>query len=320
MKDNKKMFILIESILAVMLAALAVRMFWEKNGEGRYRVAVVIQNSDSSQWDSFKYGLKMAAEDQNIELWVVSTKDTLTVEEEKELIESEIAGGADAVIVQPVAGQETEAMLKKVEKKVPVMLALCPASQEKENSPLPVTGPDNYEAGKMLAEELLEDYGGKTEGRTFGILSEYDSSQAAAGREQGVRETLEGKGAKIRWSVLGCGEDSLKSLPKVDVVVALDDSSLVAAGKYSAANDLHGALVYGIGNSTEAVYYLDTDAVQCLIVPDGFHMGYQCLTELSESLGHRFHQTESHFVSCTILRRENLFLEKNQELLFTMSQ
>ena len=89
MKDNKKIFILMESILAVMLIILVIQMFLEKSGESRYKIAVVIQNSDSSQWASFKYGLKMAAEDQNIELSIVSTGENLTTEEEQELIRSD---------------------------------------------------------------------------------------------------------------------------------------------------------------------------------------------------------------------------------------
>ncbi len=324
MKDNRKVFILVESVLAVMLIGLVVRMYWERNGESRYKVAVIIQNSDSSQWASFRYGLKMAAQDRDIELSIVSTGDILTVEEERELLETEISGGADAVIVQPVPGKETEELLKKMEKKIPVMLALCGAVTEDGNSALPVTGPDNYKAGESLAEEVCRDYGGNMEGKVFGILSEDEDSASSAERAQGLRETLERRGAAVRWSESGSfteeGEDSLKSLPKVDFVAALDDRSLVAAGKASAANDLHGALVYGIGNSTEAAYYLDTDMVQCLIVPDGFHMGYQSLTELAEKLEHSFYQTQGQTVSCIVLRRENLFSEKNQELLFTLSQ
>lgn len=324
MKNNRKIFILVESVLAALLIVLVVRVFWEKNGESRYKVAVIIQNSDSSQWASFKYGLKMAAEDQNIELSIVSTGNILTLEEEKDLMELEIGNGADAVIVQPVPGQETEEMLKRMEKKTPVMLALCAAAREEEKSPLPVTGPDNYAAGKSLAEEVCKDYGGNIAGKNFGILSEDRDSAASDSRERGLREALESEGARVRWSVSGSfseeGENSLKSLSKVDVVAALDDRSLVAAGKASAANDLHGALVYGIGNSTEAAYYLDTDAVQCLVVPDGFHMGYKSLLELAEKLEHFFYSVQSQTVPCTVLRRENLFSEKNQELLFTMSQ
>lgn len=324
MKNHRKVFILAESVLAALLVLLVARMFWEKNGESRYKISVVIQNSDSSQWASFQYGLKMAAQDQNVELSIASTGGTLSVEEEKELIEAEVANGADAVIVQPVPGEGAGEMLKKLEKKVPIMLAGCGAGQEGEGSLLPVTGPDNYGMGKALAEELIKDYGGSLEGKTFGILAEHGGSQAAASREQGVREALEQKGASARWSVSGFfaedGTHSLKLLPEVDVVVALDDGSSVAAGEYAASKDLHGALVYGIGHSTEAAYYLDTDMLQCLVVPDGFQMGYQCLTELAGSLGLFFHSPKGQQVSYTILRKEALFSEENQELLFTMSQ
>ena len=169
MRDNKKIFILVESILAVMLILLVVRMFLEKGGESRYQIAVVIQNSDSSQWASFKYGLKMAAEDRNMELSIVSTGGTLTTEEEQE---------------QPVPGQETGEMLRKMEKKIPIMLVVCPASEAEEDAALPVTGPDNYLAGKTLAEELWKDYGKNLEGKAFGILSEDGSSQSVVSLEQ----------------------------------------------------------------------------------------------------------------------------------------
>ena len=38
----------------------------------------------------------------------------------------------------------------------------------------------------------------------------------------------------------------------------LVDDSLTMAGECAAADSLYGAQIYGIGNSTEAVYYLDT--------------------------------------------------------------
>lgn len=130
MKNQKKIFVLAESVLAALLLLLVARMFWEMNGESRYKVAIVIQNSDSSQWASFQYGLKMAAQDQNIELSIPSTGGTLTVEEEKDLIEAELANGADAVIVQPAPGEGAEEMLKLLEKKPPSCLPCAGAGQK----------------------------------------------------------------------------------------------------------------------------------------------------------------------------------------------
>ena len=113
---------------------------------------------------------------------------------------------------------------------------------------------------------------------------------------------------------------ALEELPGVDLVVALDDMSLASAGQCAAANHLHGAVVYGIGNSTEAAYYLDTGNVECLVVPDEFNVGYQSLTEMAAGLQHHFREVRSRTADFTVIRREELFSEENQELLFTMSQ
>ena len=106
----------------------------------------------------------------------------------------------------------------------------------------------------------------------------------------------------------------------MDFVIALDDGSTTAAGEYSASNDLHGAIVYGIGNSTEAVYYLDTGRTQCLVVPDEFNVGYQGLDEISRKLGHSFRKMKNRQTIYTVIQRDTLFTKENQELLFTMSQ
>lgn len=95
-----------------MVLVLVCSMMWEKSRENLYRVSVIVQNSDDNQWAAFRYGLKMAAKDQEIEIFVVST-GAMTPEEEERIIRREIAHGADAVIVQPVPGADMEERLKK---------------------------------------------------------------------------------------------------------------------------------------------------------------------------------------------------------------
>lgn len=324
MKDSKKMFILMEVTLAVMVIILAVIMFLEKSGEHLNKISVIVQNSEDSQWAAFKYGLRMAAQDQNVEVIIVSTDGRLTLEEEKEMIEHEIDNGADAVIVQPIPGVDSEEMLKKIEKKVPVMLVDCLVVQDGQPDSIPVTKPDNYRMGMELAEELLKDYSGKIEGKTMGFFAESGESAAAAERKDGFCTVLQEKGAQVCWSVSDLpSEDKEKILEtqeKVDFVIAFDDDSLTTAGKAAAANNLHGALVYGIGNSTEAIYYLDTDFVQCLLVPDMFNVGYQSLTQTAQNLEQLWKKAQSQTISFTVIRRDALFSKENQEILFTMSQ
>lgn len=324
MKSNVKWWILAEAILAVLVVLLAGGMLREKGEKKLARVSVIMQDSDGSRWAAFRYGVKMAAADCGLEAFVASADGTMAAEKLQEIIEEEISRGADAVIVQPMPGADMEEMLKRMEKRVPVMLAGGTVSLDREESLLPWTAPDNYAMGAVLAEELLRDYSGSLEGKSIGIFLEEEGLEAPESRERGLRDKLAGSGARISWRVCGSlpetGEGSLEEQPKVDFVLALDDGSMTTAGACAAANCLHGALVYGIGSSTEAAYYLDTGRAECLVMADEFNMGYQSLAEVADGLGHYLHKLENREISHRVIRRDALFSKENQEALFTMSQ
>lgn len=324
MKNSKKMFIVVEVILGITILVLAVLMFREKSRENFCKVSVIVRDSDNSQWSAFRYGLKMAAEDAGVSVFVVSTGDILNLEEEMEYVNQEIENGADAVIMQPLPGAEGEELLKRAEKKVPVMFVEHGLSLEGDTDLIPVTKPDNYAMGKALGEELLKDYSGNISGKTVGILGDIDEMESTRSRREGLLEALAGTNASICWSAFGSfkknQENSLEKQPRVDIVIALDDSSLKTAGECGRANNLHGALVYGIGNSTESAYYLDIGIVKCLVVPDEFSVGYESLTEVAGNIGQWHGKMKDRMVSYRVIRREELFSKENQDILFTMSQ
>ena len=68
MKNNHKMFILIEGALGLLVLILAIVMLRGNTSRNLDKVSVIVQDSDDNQWDAFKYGLRMAAEDQEIEI------------------------------------------------------------------------------------------------------------------------------------------------------------------------------------------------------------------------------------------------------------
>lgn len=316
MNNSGKWFHVIEAVLAVMVILMAAAMLLEKNSKQYRKISVVIQDAEDTQWAAFRYGLKMAAQDQKVELVVASTADVLTKEEQLNTIKREIELGADAVIVQPVPGDDLEQKLKHLEKKVPIMLVEYTAAKEREKSQLPSVEPDHSAMGEALAEELKKDYCGNLSGKKYGILMKADAPHAMNSRRQGVEKALQDTGIVCSWVV----DSSVENKPKVDIVIALDNNSLIKAAEQAAANNLHGALVYGIGNSTQAAYYLDIGSVECLVVPDEFSVGYYSLTEAAERLRHFFRGMKSRVVAYTVIRREELFEERNQEILFTMCQ
>ncbi len=316
MNNSGKWFHVIEAVLAVMVILMAAAMLLEKNSKQYRKISVVIQDAEDTQWAAFRYGLKMAAQDQKVELVVASTADALTKEEQLNTIKREIELGADAVIVQPVPGDDLEQKLRHLEKKVPIMLVEYTTAKEREKSQLPSVEPDHSAMGEALAEELKKDYCGNLSGKKYGILMKSDAPQAMNSRRQGVEKALQDTGIVCSWVV----DSSVENKPKVDIVIALDNNSLIKAAEQAAANNLHGALVYGIGNSTQAAYYLDIGSVECLVVPDEFSVGYYSLTEAAERLRHFFRGMKSRVVAYTVIRREELFEERNQEILFTMCQ
>lgn len=324
MKNDKKLFIIAETVLAIGVVALAVMMIKEKNREVQERVSVIIQNSDDGQWSSFKYGLKMAAQDHNVELFIVATPEDLTVSEEKVLIENEISLGADAVIVDPVLDKDVVEMLQKIRSKVPVIVVEDISGDEGMQREFPIACADNETMGKDLAKELLDDYNGDLSGKKLGIFMHDFLSAADIERCRGFENAIKNSGGEIVWIEAASQEQStdifLESLPQADLIVALDDYSLTAAGRQNASNNLHGARVYGIGSSTEALYYLDSGIIDCVVVPDDFRLGYESLAEITKSLNRMWGVPENITVSHTVIRRETLFTEENQEIIFTMSQ
>ena len=148
-------------------------------------------------------------------------------------------------------------IVKKIQKKVPIMLAGESLAETKKQSDIPVTEPDQYEMGVALVQKLLEKNNGNLSGKKIGIFLENSNSEADFNRREGVCDTLKGTGAEIVWTVSRDEEikrnTTLQSQRKVDIVLALDDTSFVEAGESVKQNNLYGAIVYGIGNSTEAV-------------------------------------------------------------------
>ena len=70
MGKNKKTFVLIEAVLAIIVGIVAFLMILESRDD-EFKVSVIIRDSDDNRWSAFKYGLQMAAEDEGAEILVV---------------------------------------------------------------------------------------------------------------------------------------------------------------------------------------------------------------------------------------------------------
>lgn len=323
MNNGKRSFIITEIVLGILLIISLIYVVYNKSGPGQQKIAVIVPDVDESQWSAFKYGLKMAAQEYDVDIVIISKDNMETVNDEIDVINQEIKNGADAVVVKPVVDNTDQAKLDQIKKRVPVMIVGDTITDESENI-FTTTEPDQYGMGVALANKLLENNNGSLEGKKIGIYSQYAYSQAKEQRQQGICDTLEGSGAQILWSVSKNSDSdeivNLQTQRKVDIIMALDNESVVEAGQAACDNELYGALIYGIGNSTEAIYYLDTRWMECLIVPDEFEAGYKSVNTLVDALRKNLYVMKDQEISYTVLTRENLFSDENKNLLFTISQ
>ena len=81
-RSGTKKYIILEIVLGILVVVFAGSMLFQNKEKDSYKVAVVLPDSDSRQWSSLKYGLRMASEDCDAKMVVISTDDIASMEDE----------------------------------------------------------------------------------------------------------------------------------------------------------------------------------------------------------------------------------------------
>lgn len=331
MSKNKRTFIITELLLGVLLVIVIGYIAYNKLNQKPERIAVVMADVDESHSAAFKYGMKMAASEYGVDVVMISRENLNNMSDEIDVIKQEINKKADAVVFKPAAEKITEETteeknlntLIQINKKTPIMIVGDQAGSECFK-PLNTVEYDQHSMGADLAQKLLTDNNGTLSGKKIGIYCENTESDACKKRIDGIKDTLAESGCDVMWTVSGVSDTgekiNLQSQRKVDIVLAIDDASVAYAAKEASDNNLQGALVYGIGNSTEAIYYLDSGWTEALITPDEFAAGYKSVVGLVDMLRGGKSSVEEKQISYQLLTKKNLFDEENKKLLYAISQ
>lgn len=130
-------------------------MLYNKNEDKTERIAVIIPDIEESQWSAFKYGLKMASQEYGVNTILISKSNINLSEDEMEVVKQEIDKGADAIIVKMTGNSNEYSQLKKIQKKVPIMLAGESLAEIKKQSDIPVTEPISMRWGWLWYKNYL---------------------------------------------------------------------------------------------------------------------------------------------------------------------
>ena len=321
---NKRLFPALVLILVAMIMAVTGFMLWESGNTANLRkIHVIIENSNDNRWVQFIEGMKQAAEDQEIILTIVPTGHMETLSEEEAIIERAIANGSDGVIIQLCSSIDAASMLEKLNSRTNIELVDENAYEVMSNV-VGVVSPDHKAIGETIANEAALFAEKPLEKCTIGVIRGSSALSSMEQRMDGFTEALESLGGKTTWVLEQNGDakdikEKLAANETPDILVALDNAGMEAAGEYASTQE-NGIIVVGTGTSTKSIYYLDSGVVKSLVVPEDYMMGYQSVSDLADYIHRNRFLPLVRTIAHRTIHKDTLFAEENQEILFPVQR
>lgn len=315
--------------LIIFLALLAFVILWSVTGilniqkeKESYKVSVIVDSSYHDRWLVLQEGLEQAAGDNNIIMKYVFTNQFASAKQQMEVVEREIANGADGVIIQWHSGDVDYTHLSEIARDKAVVLL---ASDIDPQGTLPVCGVDNEAYGTEAANQIIE-YCAKYGNKTIGIVMGNDELVSTQEQLKAITDRLDDKNIKPEWILHDTGDNLeyqlLKSISnkKVDVILAVGSIETETCAMYLDKNNRDDITLFGTGYSTENVYYLDKQAIQSLIIPDEFNMGYQAMDMVAEQIEVRYSGADYRYVDFHTIRCDEIYKDGNERIVFPIVQ
>lgn len=312
MKRNRISVLFFLLVILWIIGYSAYGMLNQGKEDDYIAVSVIVNDSSNARWDAFRAGLEQGAEDCHVHLNLVSTGTFRDVREEYAIVNRELEGEADGVIVAPYSS-EADTILP-LEPAKPVVLVETGLKTDKLFSSVMT---DHAKFGKSLAEAAV-----KGKASCVGILSGNQRQQGMKQRLSSVKSYLEESGIEIKW-VLSEKELNKKiETPEyftdhpVDSVISLENDETEKAVDIISANTNVSWNLYGEGRSEKLMYYLDKGVIQELAVPNEYYMGYQSMVLVSQKIRYYTDETEQSEVEFYMISKENLYDEETSRILF----
>ncbi len=287
------------------------------------QIHAIIDNSSDNRWVQFIAGMRQAAEDQNVKLTVMPTGHFADLAEEKTMIDRSVRDGANGVILQLCDNTDMHETLQNLYGQIFVELVNTGIDGTVEN----ITGivsPDHKAIGEALAAETLVFAPEAVENCTIGVVSGEMSLGSSNQSMQGFLEASVDFGIDVSWTLVQSdGSSNLREMLEKkkapDILVAIDNAGLEAAGEYAASLE-KPIVVIGTGTSTKAIYYLDSGVVQSVVVPEDYMMGYQSVSDLADFIKKNTFTARIRTVEHRVIHQDTLFDEENQSILFPIQR
>ena len=244
---------LMTTLLALVLVLAATLTCAQAEG---YTIGFAVSTLENPFFVTMKDAAVAKAAELGVELVVLDAQDS--AETQASQVEDFITRGVNLLIINPV---DSDAIGTSVvacnEADIPVITVTRASNAGNVVQHLDI---DNKEAGRLDAEQLLKDLGGKGK---VAILEGIAGSSSAIEREEGFVAALEGSEVEVVTSLTAnysreegatVTEDILQSNPKLDAIYAHNDEMALGAVRAVAAAGRSAEIkIYGIDATDDAL-------------------------------------------------------------------
>lgn len=324
--ENKRRVMI--CIMALALLALTVTACGNtgqiiKTENSKSYVAVITKSTTSAYWKSTFAGAKAAGTEYNLEVSFQGPENEEDYETQNEMIRQAVKDGAKAIVFSAVDyNGNAEAIDDAIRQGVKVVVIDSDVNSEKVQYRIST---DNYKAGKMVGQALLE---GENRKLRVGIVNFAAISDNGQKREQGFRDSVMNnpnveivssinvnstiKDAKFSTTAM------MKAHPEINAIVTFNEWTSLGVGYAVQELKLADAVkVVAFDSNVISVGMLETGEVDALIVQNPYAMGYLGVEYAARLLNGEVPEMKNLDTTTTLITRDNMFEPESQKVLFS---
>jgi ribose transport system substrate-binding protein len=300
-------------------------MLLEPDGDERVYVVFKTTGPHMEFWQIVRAGIQAAATELDVEPEIVGPQWERDIDLQIEILDDVIDREPDGILLVASDFNRLVPLAEEAAARGITMVTLDSAL----NSDVPVSfvATDNVAAGMKAGREIDQLV---PPDQPVALVSHIRSVATAIDREQGVLEALRDRPAELVLGPYYAMNDTelayqivmnlVDEHPELGGIVAMNENSTVGVGRalrdLGAYDRIHAV---GFDNSQEEIEFLEDGVVKALVVQRPFNMGYLGIQTVVRALRGQSVAPTIHTGS-VLVRKEDMFTEENQKLLFPLIQ
>ena len=291
----------------------------DKDKKKIYKVSYITSSIRDENLKLVNDGVSRAAKDLNVEVIVHKLIENKEIEIQMSLLKKEVENNTDAILISPLDYEEIAKYIEKINYKIPIILI---NSKIDSKINMPYISANNYDLGSDLAEEVIRC--GNTRKNILLVKDDVDISNLEEMRKGFIDELKKSKNSVLEFNLTGDSKSYYKQILSfikendVDIVVSFNENIIgilaSAIKELINKNNKFNFQLYGTSTSNELVGYIEEGIIDGLAIQNQFNIGYLGVDMAIKNISNR--NIDKKEISHTIINKENMYLEKNQKLIF----